>query len=895
MFEAKLNYLICGVALVFLLLLGRFAFLQVNQHERYLERSQDGRTRIELLPPDRADIYSADGKRLAHSETVWDIYLDYEAFAAPQTLALRATRSPDIYDLDAVEKFLAKSVKPLETAKLAAPAGRRRFFLNWQLRKDPVARRDLEICADRLGVLTGLTRESLLAKLTLIENEVDALMPADPKTAKGGDINAAWLRADPAVGDTEYWSKVRRYPRSLAFEPVLAARLAWAQREAEFLRVLAARAEDATQLRDLCWAAAKNCEQKARGIAPDASVADVLGGESREEYAAWKRLASLCNNAVRRGGNVIEQAVNDLTRHNGIIEGLRERLERLRKDVIEQYKRDYDARWRHYDFDESPLLLVKDASRDVVELIKVNADLLPGVVCVHRASRSYDEAEALAHVLGSVGLPDEARVNELVNRGTFGEGLEEFVGRWFDNDHAAFATRFDSAVALQAAGVSGLERSYDERLSGLYGARVSVHDARGRQREIEFERAPLNTPDMQLTLDLELQRDILATVAQWEKRLALKARKDSAETFARGKAAFDRWQRYPWSWRGAAVVMDVQTGAVLALASFPGYDPAKFSGGSEADRAYRNAILDEAAREEELPYWLRKTRFMSRAAGSTYHPGSTMKALTALALIDSGAITPGDTFDELSSIIEIGGTKLRTGHPAGANINLTRALEKSCNGYFYTMSQKLGGSPREGWEVLRGYAERLGIGIDGGLDLSGVRTARLPDGADIWAPNLALLAIGQGEIEMTPLDVCRLYACIANGEIVPPAHLSAEAMVSPMPLEISEDALKSVREGLRRVVAGSEGTAREYQVLKRIRCAGKTGTAENGKGKPDHAWFAGYAPSEEPRVAFCILAEFSDLYGSDISPVIGECIERYLVRTGVLKAPAPLVVKGKKR
>lgn len=891
MFETKLNYLICGVALVFLLLLGRFAFLQVNQHESYLERGQGLRTRIELLPPSRADIYSADGKRLAHSETVWDIYLDYEAFAAPQTLALRAMRSPERYDLEAVNEFLSRRLGDVEGRKLAPPVGRRRFFLHWQLRKDPVARKDLEICADRLCAITGLSREALLSKLTLIETEIDALAPRELLAAKGPEVAQAWLRAQPAATDPEYWSRVRRYPKSRVFEPVLAARLQWTQREADYLAALLDRADSPTQLRDLCWSAARNCEKRARELedVPD------LDGPAREEFAAWRRLARLCAEAVRAGRGVLARALEERTGRKGSIERLRERLERLRKDVIAQYATDYEQRWSGYDFDENPLLLVQNAPRDVVELLKVNTDLLPGVVCLRRPARKYDEADALAHVLGSVGLPDEGRLQELTSRPDFGEGLEEFIEGWCRGDHAAFVSRFEGTAARQAAGISGIERAYDERLSGLYGARVSVFDARGRRRTIEFERAPALNDDLRLTLDLELQRDILATVARWEAPLAQKARAKSAQTFARGRAPFDRWQRYPWSWRGAAVVMDVQTGAVLALVSFPGYDPVKFGGGGDADRAYRNAILDEAEAERALPFWLRKTRFLPRATGATYHPGSTMKALTALALLDSGAITPADTFDEISSVIEVAGTKLRTGHPAGPGVDIYRALEKSSNGFFYIMSQKLASSPQQSWEVLRAYAERLGVGLEGGLDLWGAKAARLPHGENVWAPNLALMSIGQGEIEMTPLDVARLFAAIGNGEVAPPAHLCGEALVAPTALDLSTDALAAVREGLRRVTHGSAGTAREYAVLKRIRCAGKTGTAENGKGKPDHAWFAGYAPFDKPRVAFAVLAEYSDLYGSDISPVIGECIERYLVRQGVLKAPAPPVVRGKRR
>jgi cell division protein FtsI/penicillin-binding protein 2 len=890
MFEAKLNYLTAGAALVVLLLLGRFAWLQLIQHDQHIANAEQMRTGASLLEPQRADIILRDGTVVAETVSVWDIYLDLEAFADPRTIALRAHASPTRYDTQAVDEFTGARLEPVLKGSLPGPASRRRLLLSWLLRHDPVSRQDFEICAQRLCLVTGLPRAVFDQKVAQIQTEVEGLLAqlGNPAEAPARDVSVAWLRVKPALSDPEYWARIQRFPKSIHFAPVLRARLGWFEQEAQSLEALieaAEESEDPAHLRDLCFQAMQTCRRRADALPLEVEAAEgnTLAQAQDlllEEHAHWQRLAAACEGVVRGEADAVAARHRELTRRGGVIDTTRERLEKLEKHTIARFAEDWKARWQHYTFEENPLLLLKDAPRDVIELLKVNGDLLPGIRCERRPSRRYHNARELAHVLGNVGMPDPARLDAVLSRPSFGEGLDEFIERWFQGEHSRFVDRFEGVVAHQLVGTDGIERAYDERLSGLYGARVTIRDAGGRQRAIDYEQAPVHSDPLTLTIDLELQQDILDTAIRYEPLLGSEAaskRKDS------------RWSTHKWSLRGAAVVIDLETGAVLAMASFPSYDPDRLRGHSPQDRAYQRQFAMEAKVDENLPWWNRKSRAFNRATQGLYAPGSTFKVLTATALLDSGTITPGSTFDEIGEW-ERGTYKIshegkflgRTAHPFGPGVDLYKALEASSNGYFYRWSQALGPTPAQAWTELRGYAEQFGFGRPMNSDFSASK-ARMPEEHEVWAPNLAALSIGQGALVSTPMEVARLYATVATrGRLVTP-HLSDEAMVFEEWLDVSQETWDAVHEGMRLVSEGRHGTAREHAVLKRIRCAGKTGTAENGLGIPDHAWFAGFAPHDNPKVAFVFLAANSDLYGADVAPLIAEPIERYLKRIGAIE------------
>jgi penicillin-binding protein 2 len=232
------------------------------------------------------------------------------------------------------------------------------------------------------------------------------------------------------------------------------------------------------------------------------------------------------------------------------------------------------------------------------------------------------------------------------------------------------------------------------------------------------------------------------------------------------------------------------------------------------------------------------------------------------------------------------------------SVDLGDALCRSCNVYFFTAARRAGPQPVVAW------AEKLGLGQPTGIDLPAEAAGHLPrrtgsvsDRSVRWYPGDTLgLAIGQSSLTVTPLQMARVMAAIANGgELVTP-HLVASggpvaidaatgvldarpvfAHPEPTPIPgLSEETLAAIRAGLYRVVHDPQGTGYHSVRLPEVAIAGKTGTAEVGGGQPDHAWFAGYAPADHPRIAFAVVLEHGGSGGKVAGPVAREFVKSLL-------------------
>jgi penicillin-binding protein 2 len=239
-------------------------------------------------------------------------------------------------------------------------------------------------------------------------------------------------------------------------------------------------------------------------------------------------------------------------------------------------------------------------------------------------------------------------------------------------------------------------------------------------------------------------------------------------------------------------------------------------------------------------------------------------------------------------------------------VTLAEALARSCNVYFFHHAEQLGAAPLMDW------AQRLGLGAPTGIDLPGEAAGALPKltapAADLSPPSAAKppqldprpLAIGQGAITATPLQIVRMVAAIANGgnlvtphvaqrsQLVPhdstssnPTHSDDGEAADPIPshsarsiADLTPPMLAAIRKGLNEVVADDQGTAHDTVYLADVAIAGKTGTAQTGGGQPDHAWFAGYAPADEPRVAFVVVLEHAGDAATSACPVAKLLVER---------------------
>jgi penicillin-binding protein 2 len=240
-------------------------------------------------------------------------------------------------------------------------------------------------------------------------------------------------------------------------------------------------------------------------------------------------------------------------------------------------------------------------------------------------------------------------------------------------------------------------------------------------------------------------------------------------------------------------------------------------------------------------------------------PGSTFKVVTALAALEEGLVNL-DTRHRCDG--KVGTLRCDGVH---GSIDLTEAMEVSCNVYFGWLGERLG------LDKLRRHAERFGFGEKTGFDRGEVK-----GGFEIVKADSELLRrCGVGyQIGTTPLQVARAYAALANGGRVLALRPVRKAGGADVPVKLVRDLgyrpsdLDAVRDSLRRVVFGDRGTARETG-LAEFRVAGKTGTAEvDSKRDLNHAWFAGYAPLDNPRVAFACYAELVPVHGKEVAPMV---------------------------
>jgi penicillin-binding protein 2 len=322
---------------------------------------------------------------------------------------------------------------------------------------------------------------------------------------------------------------------------------------------------------------------------------------------------------------------------------------------------------------------------------------------------------------------------------------------------------------------------------------------------------------------------------------------------------------------GAVVVMDVDSGELVAVASAPRFDPNLLAAGDP-----RVAIvLADPARP-----------LFDRAAKMALPPGSVFKPLVGLALVSERALDPQASFhcqgyleDPLRLRCQIYQHR-GVGH---GDITFTSALSRSCNVYFFHHVDAIGGVRLVHWAACCGFGRPTGV------ELPDEASGTLPTPDELRGHDAAkLVAVGQGAITATPLQLVRLYAAIANdGYLVTPRIVREESapgrsLSRRRALQHSErvrirditaDALDAVRAGLSATVDDPNGTAFDTVRLPDIPIAGKTGTAEAGGRQEDHAWFAGYVPADQPRYAFVVALEHAG-NGADVAgPIARKLVE----------------------
>jgi len=397
----------------------------------------------------------------------------------------------------------------------------------------------------------------------------------------------------------------------------------------------------------------------------------------------------------------------------------------------------------------------------------------------------------------------------------------------------------------ETEGREGLEQTFNELLTGKHGEYKLTFDKDGRKTSEKLISAPVPGSTIVTTLDLRLQE--LA-----EKALAAKAK------------------------RGALVIVDPNSGDILAMASWPGYNPNVFIPSISADKF--KALQDDP----DIP-------LLPRAFRSSYPPGSTFKVAVGLAALESGSVRPEDLYQCVPAI-EIGNLTFHNWKKSDRGaLNFVQAMTESCDTWFYQVGIKTGAEPIIDWAL------QLGFGAKCGVPLRGEAEGRVPNddymkathGRKLLNGDIANLSIGQGDTQVTPLQMAQAMAVIANGGTVFQSRLvqqvqsldnkivSAYQVRAKRTLDISPTTLDQLHTALVDVVNGAGGTAHEAE-LDNVEVAGKTGTAQWGPKNKERtaAWFAGYLPADKPEFAFAALYEGevgSKVHGgSAAAPMIAE-------------------------
>ncbi|MBR9871915.1 MAG: penicillin-binding protein 2 [Gammaproteobacteria bacterium] len=510
-----------------------------------------------------------------------------------------------------------------------------------------------------------------------------------------------------------------------------------------------------------------------------------------------------------------------LDRLGRIIDIADEDLERFKKRLNEPRR----------PFQEIPLFY--DLGESDIARMAVHRHEFPGVEVTAELVRYYPHSDLTAHALGFVGRINRDELNRI--------------------DPVNYA-------GTNYIGKSGIERFYEEVLHGRVGYQHVETNARGRILRVLERENPVPGEDLELHLDLRLQR--------------------KAHELLEGR-------------RGAIVAIEPATGGILALASVPGFDTNKFVTGI--------SVADYRALSESIDKPL-----FNRALRGQYPPGSTIKPMMAVAALDSGVTTRDrKIWDPGYYQLREGGRRYRDWKRSGHGwVDLKDSVAQSCDVYFYDVAVEMGVG------TMHKYLSAFGFGEDATLDVSGALSGLLPSDDwkramrnERWYPGDSVnMGIGQGFFLATPLQLATATALVANrGEWVEPRLLkdirgerSADEFLpaethNPLVLKDPEN-WEYVVDTMEEVMHGAKGTARRAGANANYRMAGKTGTAqvfslgqdeeydaeEIRERLRDHALFVGFAPADDPKIAVAIIVENGGGGSSVAAPVARGLFDAWL-------------------
>ncbi|HET7146205.1 MAG TPA: penicillin-binding protein 2 [Gaiellaceae bacterium] len=507
----------------------------------------------------------------------------------------------------------------------------------------------------------------------------------------------------------------------------------------------------------------------------------------------------------------------------------------------------------------TPVTIREAASGPMVTYLLEHANEFPGVTIGRSYIRHYPYQQLAAQVLGYVGSISSQQLKRL--------------GKGYDlNDEI---------------GQSGVESTYDSYLRGESGEQRLHIDSLGRPLSAPTPaRLPKPGNTVRLTIDLKLQQAAERALAD-----GIRLAQADGEWAANG---------------GAIVALDPNDGSILAMASSPTYKPSVYAGRVTTKTLAESGLTTKTATAANFPA-------LNRALQVTYPPGSTFKPVTALAAMEDHLVSPYSYLSCTGSYHSPNDKAHQTFKNWDPFVNqamdLPTALAYSCDTYFYQLGDRFYGSPGQ---PLQDWARRLGFGsvtgTDAGPEVSGLvptvgwRHHRFTRATDpccwevdrLWKPGHSIqLAIGQGDLLVTPLQMARFYALLANGGklVVPHVLMDVEtpngtpvpvpARPAPQQVRVDPTALQIVRQGLWEATHLSFGTS--YPIFGHfpVSVAGKTGTAEKivtlpgYKGLKDQSWWCGYGPTDDAKLVVCAVIENGGHGGTAAAPAAAEVFSSY--------------------
>ena len=508
------------------------------------------------------------------------------------------------------------------------------------------------------------------------------------------------------------------------------------------------------------------------------------------------------------------------------------------EDKIKIIKVKYEANLNGYSLFNSAII-AKNISKNSVAQIEEQKSKLYGFNIVSVPQRYYISDDFACHILGYVSKINTTEYAKLKDGGYT---INSMIGK------------------------AGVEESMENYLKGIDGVKKVVTDSLGNVTSETVTKEAESGNNVTLTIDYRIQNVV---------ENALKSTLQNLKSGALSKNPI------PEAQSGSCVVLDVETGEVLAMSSYPTYNINSFINGIKTEQW--NSLIND----------VQKPMF-NRAISGTYSPGSTYKMLMGIAGLEAGGITVDELYTDPGIYPYAYQPKCwiyTAHHITHGTINLAGALKGSCNGYFYEVGRRIG------IEEIVKWAKNFGLGQKTGIELSGEASGNIAgDGAKTWSLGDTLSAsIGQSTNLFTPIQLANYISAIANGgtlnkvsliknvgndiksvSLTDVANYSKEFTgvdFKTKELNIDSSYINAIKEGMYAVTTETGGTAADIFADSKVEVAGKTGTAQVSSGA-DNAIFVGFAPYDNPKIAVVAIVEHGD-EGYYLAPMVKEITNAY--------------------